>query len=203
MWESPRRGEILVGAFTAIYVLAFTVWFLTTGNSEFIVYVVTMVLLIALVGLSLRRAKYPPAMLWALSFWGLAHMAGGGVQVAGSVLYNLKLVPIIQGGEYFVLKYDQLVHAYGFAVTAWLLHHLLTQHFPETRGTATGLIYPALGAMGLGALNEIIEFFAVLMVPDTNVGGYANTALDLCFNALGAVTAMLIVGARHGQGSAG
>ena len=47
--------------------------------------------------------------------------------------------------------------------------------------------------MGLGAVNEIIEFTAVLAVPDTNVGGYYNTALDLCFNAGGAVIAMVLV----------
>ena len=41
--------------------------------------------------------------------------------------------------------------------------------------------------------DEIIEFIAVLSVPDTNVGGYYNTALDLCFNALGAVIAVALV----------
>jgi hypothetical protein len=46
--------------------------------------------------------------------------------------------------------------------------------------------------MGLGALNEIIEFSAVMLVPNTNVGGYYNTALDLAFNGLGAVTATVI-----------
>ena len=37
------------------------------------------------------------------------------------------------------------------------------------------------------------QFSAVLMVPDTNVGGYYNTALDLCFNGLGAVVAVVII----------
>jgi hypothetical protein len=55
--------------------------------------------------------------------------------------------------------------------------------------------------MGLGAVNEIIEFVAVLSVPDTNVGGYLNTALDLIFNALGAIVAMLLV-ARSGHRAA-
>jgi hypothetical protein len=195
--RTPNRSETMVGVVTLAYVLGFTIWFLSIGNIEFIVYIVTMAILIGLVALTLRKAEYPPAMLWALSLWGLAHMAGGGVPVAGSVLYNLHLIPLVQTDDYFILKYDQLVHAYGFGVTAWLLHHLLTRHFPETRQTATALVYPALGAMGLGALNEIIEFSAVLMVPDTNVGGYYNTALDLCFNALGAVLAMVAVRLRR------
>ena len=50
--------------------------------------------------------------------------------------------------------------------------------------------------MGLGSLNEIIEFAAVLSFENTNVGGYVNTALDLCFNTLGAITAMLFVAGR-------
>ena len=190
---APTKVEKVVGLFTLAYVLGFAVWFLSIGNFEFIVYIATMAALIALVGLSLRKAEYPVPMLWALSLWGLAHMAGGGVPVAGSVLYNLHLVPLVETEQYFILKFDQLVHAYGFGVTAWLLHHLLTRHFPETRGTATAIAYPALGAIGLGAVNEMIEFSAVLMVPDTNVGGYYNTALDLCFNAAGAVAAMVVV----------
>lgn len=189
----PNAAEKAVAIFTGAYVLGFTIWFLSIGNFEFIVYIGTMLGLIALVGLTLRVAEYPVAMLWALSLWGLAHMAGGSVPVAGSVLYNLHLVQLIETENYFILKYDQLVHAYGFGITAWLLHHLLTRHYPETRGTATAFFYPVLGGMGLGALNEMIEFSAVLMVPDTNVGGYYNTALDLCFNALGAVVAVLLI----------
>ncbi len=190
---APNRGELKVALFTVGYIAGFTVWFFSIGNYEFIIYVITMVALMLLVGASLRKAEYPPAMLWALSVWGLAHMAGGGVPVGDSVLYNLRLVPIFETERLFILKYDQLVHAYGFGVAAWLLHHLLVRHFPDTRGTVTALVYPALASMGLGAVNEIIEFSAVLAVPDTNVGGYINTALDLCFNALGAIIAMAVI----------
>jgi hypothetical protein len=197
---TPNRSEWGVAAFTVFYVSAFTLWFLSIGNYEFIVYIVTMAILIALVGFSLRKAAYPVAMLWALSVWGLAHMAGGGVQVNGSVLYNLRLIPIVETENLFILKYDQLVHAYGFGVTAWLLWHLLVRHFPDARHTMTAYVYPVLASMGLGALNEMIEFSAVLMVPDTNVGGYYNTALDLCFNCAGAVIAIIIVALSERRG---
>ena len=186
-----------VAILTVAYTLAFTAWFLSAGNWEFIVYILTMVGLIALVGLTLDKAGYPLPLLWALSLWGLLHMAGGGVPVNGSVLYNLVLVPLVDVSGSPILKYDQAVHAYGFGVTAWLLHQLLIRHFPSSRGTWTAFTYPLFGAMGLGALNEMIEFSAVLMVPDTNVGGYVNTALDLCFNALGAFIAVLILAARR------
>ena len=45
--------------------------------------------------------------------------------------------------------------------------------------------------MGVGALNEIIEFIAVLSVPDNNVGGYYNTVLDIVFNTIGALFAVV------------
>jgi putative membrane protein len=188
----PR--ERAVALFTFAYVIAFSAWFILGGNYEFVVYLATMLLLIVLVGRSLRSAEYPPAMLWALSLWGLMHMAGGGVPVGGAVLYNLQVIPLGPAdGEWTFLKYDQLVHAYGFGVTAWVLWHLMARHYPVLQGTWTIYVYPALAAMGLGAVNEIIEFMAVLSVPDTNVGGYLNTALDLVFNAAGAVIAMVLV----------
>jgi len=190
---APTRAEWFVAIFTLAYVAGFTVWFLSIGNYEFIVYILTMLALITLVGTSLRKAGYPLAMLWALTIWGLAHMAGGGVPLNGSVLYNLHLVTLVENENLFILKYDQLVHAYGFGVTAWLLWHLMVRHFPATRHTMTAYVYPVFAAMGLGALNEMIEFSAVLMVPDTNVGGYYNTALDLVFNCAGAVLAILAV----------
>ncbi len=195
-----RPGEWAVAAFTIAYVAGFTAWFLIRGNYEFVVYVLTMLVLIALIGRSLRFAEYPVGMLWALTIWGLLHMAGGGVPVGDSVLYSAQVVPITaENGEMTLLKYDQIVHAYGFGVTAWVLWHLMRRHFPLLDGTWTIHVYPALASMGLGAVNEIIEFIAVISVPETNVGGYLNTALDLVFNAAGAVIAMVIVAARRGR----
>ena len=188
-----KRSEWAVLVFTLAYAAGFGLWFLSIGNYEFIWYLLTMAALIALVGVNLRKADIPPALLWALSVWGLAHMAGGGVPVGGSVLYNMMVLPIGGTGEMAILKYDQIVHAYGFGTTAWLLWHLMRRNYPGVSWGWTLYVYPALAAMGLGATNEIVEFIAVLGIADTNVGGYYNTALDLVFNAGGAVLAMVIL----------
>jgi putative membrane protein len=119
-------------------------------------------------------------------------MAGGGVPVGDGVLYGLVVVPLGGSGELVFLKYDQLVHAYGFGVTAWVLRHLLLRHFPATRGTWTLAVYPVLASMGLGSLNEMIEFSSTLAAEETGVGGYVNNALDLVFNAAGAVIAVAL-----------
>ena len=54
-------------------------------------------------------------------------------------------------------------------------------------------IVVVLAGLGAGALNEIIEFFITVMLQNTGVGGYENTALDLVFNLLGAIGAMIYI----------
>jgi putative membrane protein len=186
------RGEWAVLAFNLVYIGGFFTYFTLIANREFIGYILTMLALLALVAVVHARVRFPVGILWGLSFWGLAHMAGGGVPVNGSVLYNAMLLPILGSGELRILKYDQIVHFYGFAVTAWLLWYLLASLFPAMRGSRSIVVFAALASMGLGAANEIVEFTAVMLIPNTNVGGYFNTALDLVFNALGAISAMLL-----------
>lgn len=193
----PSHWAVLV--FTLTYVVGFAAWFLAIGNVEFLWYIATLLFFVVLIALTIGRTKFPPFILWGLSVWGLAHMAGGGIKVGGSVLYALVLIPIVGDGELRILKYDQVVHFYGFAVTAVVLWHLLRTNFPALRGTWTIYCFSALASMGLGCLNELIEFAAVLGLPDTNVGGYYNTALDLAFNSAGAVIAMLLVRIAEGR----
>ena len=188
-----KRTEWVLIAFTTAYVLAFLGYFILISNREFVGYIATMVVLVLLVAWIHRSAQLPMTLLWALSGWGLAHMAGGGIRVGDGVLYNLVLVHLAGSGELTILKYDQVVHFYGFGITAWLLWCLLRHNFPALRGTKTILIFPALASMGLGAMNEIVELTAVLTVPNTNVGGYFNTALDLVANGSGAVVAMIVI----------
>lgn len=192
-----RQAELAVLVTTLAYVAGFGFWFVLSGNFEFLFYIAVMVGMIALVAFGSRSTDFPAMLLWALSLWGFAHMAGGGVMVKGDVLYNLTLLNIAGNGELRFLKYDQLVHAYGFGVTAWALWHILMYHYPQIRGTWTSLTFPALASMGLGSANEMIEFASVLMAPANNVGGYLNTSLDLVMNAAGAVIAMTIIGLRQ------
>jgi len=190
-----RPAEKAVAGFVLFYLAVFSAWFFSIGNNEFIIYIVTMLVLMGLIGSTLRVGEYPPRMLWALAIWGLLHCAGGGVPMGDTVLYATQVIPLVGNGdtEMTLLKYDQLVHALGFAVTAWVLWHVFTRHYPDTRGTWTAYAFPALASMGLGAVNEIIEFSAVVIVQDTGVGGYVNTALDLCFNGAGALIAVLVI----------
>ncbi len=139
-----------------------------------------------------------PAPYGALSIWGLAHMAGGLVVVPESwpvmgtnrVLYSLWLIPDR-------LKYDHVVHAYGFGVTTWVcwqgIRAALGGQPQRVRPTSGLMVLSAAAGLGFGALNEVIEFAATLLVPEANVGGYLNTGWDLVANLFGATLAVTAI----------
>lgn len=181
--ENLKKHKALI-AFTLVYVLAFSFYYISIKNFEFLWYVAVLFFFIFLIGGTLHKTRLNPVSLWGLSIWGLLHMAGGGVKIASGVLYGLVLYPFIQNGEMAILKYDQVVHAFGFAVATLVISELLAPYSKE-KGKMFYFV-SALAGMGLGAINEIVEFVAVLVFPQTGVGGYYNTALDLVFNALGA-----------------
>jgi hypothetical protein len=107
-----------------------------------------------------------------------------------NVLYNLWVIP-------GWLKFDQLVHAYGFGLVTWICWQGLQRAFALNNVKVTptlGLMTLCVaGGMGFGALNEVIEFVASLTLPDTNVGGDENTGWDLVFNFLGSSLAAVVI----------
>lgn len=189
------RNIFAVGAFTLLYLAAASIISLSAGNREFLYYIVVVLILGAIALVVDRRVSLPPAILWALSVWGLLHMIGGIVPLPAGfpfhgdkpVFYSLWIIPD-------VLKYDQIIHAYGFGVATWLCYLCLEGAMQKKiRPTVGILALCAFAGMGLGALNEIIEFIAVLLIPETNVGGYENTGWDLVANAVGSVLAAFLV----------
>lgn len=191
-----RLWPLLV--FTAAYLAASVVGAFSRGNQEFVFYIAVMIALVIFVAALHLRVRFSLGLLWALSIWGLLHMAGGLVPVPEiwpihgeiRVLYSLWLVPDR-------LKYDQVVHAYGFGITTWAcwqaLQSAIAARLEQPRDEVApswGLVILCMAAgMGFGAANEVVEFFATLMVPETNVGGYVNTGWDLVSNTVGCLIA--------------
>lgn len=186
-----RPGELPLVAASIAGLALVAVVAVSTGGGEFLFYIAVVALLMVIVTLIHRRYSLTLPMLWALWLWAALHMAGGLVPLPAptGVLYNFWLIP----GR---LKFDQVVHAYGFGVTAWVAWRVLVQwgRFTPSQSTHGVLLAgSALIAMGLGALNEVIEFTATKLVANTNVGDYQNNAWDLVFNMLGAVTSVLLI----------
>lgn len=179
--------------FNALVFLAGVVGLILTGNGEFLFYLIVLIILAAIVWLVHKHVSLSSVVLWGLSVWAAAHLAGGLMPVPESwpingetrVLYSLWLIP-------GWLKYDQIVHAFGFGICTLLCHEGLmatTQTEPQTSAARSFVLFAVLAALGLGATNEVIEFAATLLVPETNVGGYVNTGWDLVANTVGAVLA--------------
>jgi len=189
-----KKGEKVLAASALAYTAGFAAYYLSIGNFEFLWYIAVLLGFFALIFSTIRRSNFDYVVLGGLALWGLLHLAGGGVVVNGEVLYRFVLFPLASdGGELTVLKYDQAVHFFGFFVATLVVYHLLKPYLNERTNWA--VVYPLLAAAGtgLGVLNEIVEFTAVLLVANTGVGGYNNTALDLVFNTLGAIAAAFFI----------
>ena len=179
-----RRRETPVLVVNLVYVPAFTVIALRNLNFEFVLYVGVILIVAAWVVWKQRSVRFDLPILWGLTIWGLLHMAGGNIRVGDDILYGLQLIPV-------VLRYDQLVHAFGFGTATLVCHHLLKPYLRDgiDRWRALSILIVLMGS-GLGAINEIIEFIAVKTLPETNVGGYDNTLWDLIFNLIGGLLAV-------------
>ena len=183
------RKHKALSAFSIAYFLAFTAYFIASANYEFIWYIAVMLGFAWLIAGTEKFSKLPPYLLWMLSFWGLMHMAGGGIFIGDHKLYAQVLIPFYVDGDFTIFKFDQFVHMYGFGVGALVIQYLLRRKIDGSISRFWLGVVSVLAATGLGALNEIVEFIAVLTVPN-GVGGYYNNSLDLVFNLIGAVIAV-------------
>src|SRR5947199_3147617 len=128
--ERMSRSGLAVVGFTSIYMAVALISSFLLKNSEFVFYFVVMLVLIAAVAVLHWTNRLHIGALWGLSIWGLLHMAGGLVPIPASwpvegnshVLYNWWLIPGL-------LKYDQVVHAYGFGLVTWISWQCLRKAF--------------------------------------------------------------------------
>ncbi|MEK7610232.1 MAG: DUF2238 domain-containing protein [Patescibacteria group bacterium] len=194
---SLTASQKWLATINALYIAGFAIYYLSIRNYEFLWYVLVTSAIIGLILLTLPRTKFDNLILGGLSLWGLMHMAGGGVRLGGQVLYKLPILHLFGSGESLVLKFDQLVHFFGFAVATLVFYHLLRPYLSTTINWRVLFPLIVLGGMGLGAFNEMIEFAAVVMLDQTGVGGYWNTSLDLVFNFIGALAAAVVINYRY------
>ena len=165
-------------------------WSVLSGKHEFLIYAVVVLVLVMLLHNTQKIYNYNSGVLWAFVAWIIMHILGGLLVVGDGVLYSLVLIPIV-GEPYDLLKYDQVVHVYCYTVVALLLWPVLNYVAKPDNGHKTLIVMTVLAATGVGGLNEIVEFSATVLVPETNVGNYENNAIDIVANLLGALLAVL------------
>jgi uncharacterized membrane protein YjdF len=164
-------------------------------NYEFIYYGLVLIALGAIVWYVDQRVRLQTWLLWCLLAWAILHLLGGMVPIPVSLtepgsppnLYNMRLHP-------WLPKYDQAVHAFGFGLCTllgWRAMAVACAH--AMRPTLGPLFAAVLMGMGLGAINEVIEFIATRIMPHTNVGGYDNTGWDLVSNLAGCLVGAIAI----------
>jgi len=179
---TPLTGsERAAVAVVAVAVAGFGTYGFATGAPSTVAYLATVVA-VGVVVARCRRAPLPAPLVAALAGLAVAHLAGGLVPVDGDVLYNAS----VQGQ---LLRYDHFVHASGAFVGTVVLWTLLVAPALAAAHRRTGVAVSVLGGLGLGALNETIEFVTTVVHAGAHVGGYSNTGWDLVSNLVGAVAA--------------
>ena len=186
---------------SAIILSVFTIYFLALGNLEFLVYAATLFPLMWIIAKTDKFFQYSQLAKWGFAVWMMSHMAGGSLYIAGTRLYDIILINLI-GAPFYILKYDQLVHVFCYFVITLFIYSIVKKMSskPKTKGDNFLIVLIAfLASMGVSALNEIVEFIAVAFFNSAGVGDYYNNALDLVFNALGAIGALFFMH-RNGKG---
>lgn len=156
-------------------------------------YIGVIIVIAILILATNKKMNYPNSVLWGMTIWGILHMAGGGyILKSGRVLYSLILIPLSE--EYGIFRYDQFVHIVGFGIATLLMYFLLRPSLNgNTKNKKSLAFILIMTGLGVGALNEIIEFIATVLAPQTGVGGYVNTSLDLVSDLIGAIIAVIYI----------
>jgi len=191
-----KREHIILLLVNLALIAGFGSLFLRKQNYEFIIYVGVIIFFLCLVGISINKVDYTLASLVGLTVWSALHLAGGGITVGEGRLYDVMLIPL--SGTFPIWRYDQLVHIWGFGASTLVAFSLLRGSLKDPRRNPVALgIILVMAGLGMGALNEIVEFVVSSIIPRSGVGGYINTALDLCADLVGAILGLFYIRWRY------
>ena len=164
------------------YYVCFISYGVATKAPQTIFYALFVGAAAAVVAFLYDRTPLSRVVLWGLAAWGFAHMAGGLVAFGGEILYERSL----GSGE---LRLDKVVHFFGFGFATLAAYELVRRLLAPAAPPRSVAIMATFIGLGIGALNETLEFVITLLPTESNVGGFSNTGWDLVANAAGALTA--------------
>lgn len=193
--------RLLLGTNIAI-IGGFGWYYLDALNYEFLAYVASIAAITIVLFGTLRWTRFPTSVLVGITVWALLHMLGGSLATPDGVLYAYRIYPFFDGGgDFYVLKMDQVIHAFLYGVVGLMFLHTLRVNLGVSKPRWLVGFVAIFAAAGFSIVNEIIEFWAAMNIPGNGVGGYENTVLDLIFNLAGAaiavIGALLVQSRRH------
>ncbi len=189
--KNIKLYHIILGVINLFLLIGFSIVFFFKENYEFFIYEGVIIFLLFLILLSFNKIRYSKTTLVSLTIWSALHLAGGGVFIEGSRLYELMLIEM--SSSFPIFRYDQLVHIFGFFSATLVGYDLLFKSLKTKICSISFFIIMVMVGLGFGALNEIVEFIVASAVPQSGVGGYLNTSLDLCANLIGAIIGATVI----------
>ncbi len=169
-----RRHPWILGV-TAAYVAGWTVFGLVTGSELTLPYLLWMLFAGGLVLYVEGRVRFSTHVLVLLAASGFCHLAGGHLVFDDVLLYEQ---------NWGVIGYDHLVHFVGLGTAGLAVWEATGWKLRATSGFEAAVV-AFLGANAVGAIIEIGEYLATLVVAVARVGDYANNMQDLIANLLG------------------
>jgi hypothetical protein len=185
-------SEMLAVMFTAIAMAGFGLYGFVTGAPSTVSYLLSIVA-VGFVITRFRRAPIPGPLAIGLAVSATLHLAGGLVSVGNDVLYNASIGPFVASLHTHVLQYDHFAHAFAVFVGTLTLWTLLVPHPSSGSRRSDDIVLCVLAGIGIGGINETIEFLTTTAHQGAHVGGYTNTGWDLVANIVGALAAATVL----------
>lgn len=192
-----ERGSVEVAAAA---VAGFAIYGFATRSPSTVGYVSSVIVTGAAIAW-LRQAVLPGLLAAGLAIAAITTLAGGLINVGQNALYNAGIGPYSKTSGTHLLQYDHFAHAYVSFVVAFACWVMLAAPYAGADHRRHLVLVAVGAALGLGALNEMVEFLVTLAHHGAHVGGYRNTGWDLVFNFIGAGAAGLVI-ARSPAGAA-
>lgn len=181
--------------FNIIYLSYFIIKSVLDKNYSFTYFAFIIVCLLYVSVAHYKTLNLNKGVVFGLSIFSFLHLLGGNYSMPdGTLLYSYEF---IEG----LFRYDNLIHFFGTSLGTIVVHNLLRPHvdkymFVKHEFLFYFLLFLMVG--GMGALNEVIEFFAVIHLDSSEViGGYLDNSIDLVFNMLGTITSCLFLIKRN------
>jgi putative membrane protein len=175
------------GIGNVVMLIIFTLLYSIRGNYEFLGYAIATLLLVIVLMWSDKWFKFSNMSYILFSIWMFLHMFGGWLIVGDGRLYDVVFYEFV-GDPFHILRYDQIIHAFCYFMFTLVTFDIVKSL--RRKVSFVTVLVAVLASIGIGSLNEVIEFGMVIFLgAGEAVGGYINTGLDMVANLLGAVLA--------------
>ena len=181
-------NEVTIGVLALIAVLGIFAYI--TNYMEFMFYSIFMFIAIFFVLIYHKKLHLSLGIFLMVLSLIILHMIAGFVRISGTRLYDL---------TFTLFRVDNLMHSYGAVIFALVAYSYIRPYLDrEAKHDSLALAsIIILLTMGFGAINEVLEFTAVMLFDSLGVGGYNNNMLDLIYNFVGGMAGAAILVYYH------